>query len=583
MAFDGLVMANICHELNENLINGRISKISMPNKDELIFNIKNNSKNFKLLISANASLPLIYITQFNKENPKIAPTFCMFLRKYLNSARIISIDMPSLERILTITFEHNNELGDKSYKKLIFEMMGKHSNIIFTDTNLKILDSIKRINATTSSIREILPGKYYFLPKELTKINPLEINFESFYTLAKNSNIKILNFLYLNYAGISPLIADELCFRAKLDPDAIIKDLDERQIKSLYNIFDLLLEKIKNKSFKPQIIFKNEEAVEFSSIELDLYSSNIFEKINYNSISELIYSYYSAKDLNIRIKQKSSDLRKIISNLLERNVKKYDLQKKQLLDTDKMNQFKIYADLITTYAYNLESSSNELICQNYYDNNKEIRIPLDNKIKAIENAKKYYDKYSKLKRTKIALDEQIRKTELDILHLNSILNNLGLSTNENDLEQIKNELIEYSYIKKGSNTKKSKIISKPLHFISSDGFHIFVGKNNYQNEELSFKLAQANDWWFHAKNIPGSHVIVKSENKELSDICFEEAAALAAYYSSNKSNDKVEVDYLQKRNLKKVPNSPPGFVIYHNNWSINIKPSNKLKSLDQNN
>lgn len=579
MAFDGLVMANVCYELKTCLVGGRISKISMPNKDELLLTIKNMAKNFRLLISANASLPLIYLSNINKQSPLNAPAFCMFLRKYIGTAKITDIYMESLERIIIIELEHNDELGDKCRKKLIFEMMGKHSNIIFCDENLKILDSIKRISASTSSLREVLPARTYFLPKELQKINPLTLDFESFYNLIKNSNENILRFLYLNYAGISPLLAEEICTRANIDSVSLASSLREIEYKHLYRTFELIMEDIKDNRFSPTIVYKNEEPIEFSSLSLSSYSSTLFKSIKFESISALIYEYYSTKDTYIRIKQKSSDLRKIVSTILERNVKKFDLQRKQLLDSDKMDKFKVYGDLITTYGYELKGGEKELLCPNYYDDNKEIKISLDDTISAIENAKKYYDKYAKLKRTKDALTFQIEKTQADIKHLESIMTSLDLASDEDDLEQIRAELLDFSYIKKTSSTKKTKLVSKPLHFISSDGFHIFVGKNNFQNEELSFKLASSNDWWFHAKNVAGSHVIVKAENKELSDRCFEEAAALAAFYSSNRLNQKVEVDYMQKKNLKKVPNAAPGFVIYHNNWSMIVSPSNKLEQI----
>ena len=579
MAFDGLVMANICYELKTSLVNGRIAKIAMPNKDELLISIKNNSKTFRLLISANASLPLIYLSDVNKQSPIPAPAFCMFLRKYIGSAKILDIYMDSLERIITIELEHNDELGDKSRKKIIFEMMGKHSNIIFTDNEFKILDSIKRINASTSSLREVLPGRRYFLPEELKKINPLELNLIQFTSLLKESKENVLRFLYLNFAGLSPLLADELCTRANIGSERLASSLSEIEITHLFRTFELLIEDIKENRFLPNIIYKDDEPIEFSSTELSSYDNSNFKVVHFDNISKLLFEYYSTKDTYIRIKQKSADLRKIVSTIMERNTKKFDLQKKQLLDTDKMDKFKIYGDLLTTYGYELKGGEKEIICLNYYSDNKEIKIPLDDTLSAIENAKKYYDKYAKLKRTKDALSDQIEKTASDIEHLESILTGLDLASGEDDLAQIKEELSEYSYIKRSPSTKKNKLVSKPLHFISSDGFDIFVGKNNFQNEELSFKIASGNDWWFHAKNSPGSHVIVKSENKELSDKCFEEAAALAAYYSANRLSPKVEVDYIQKKNLKKVPNAAPGFVIYHSNWSMNVSPNNKLEQI----
>ncbi len=575
MAFDGLVMANICKELKDSLVGGRISKITMPNKDELIFTIKNRAENFRLLISANASLPLIYLTDSNKTNPASAPAFCMFLRKHIGTAKIQDIYTRGLERIIILELEHRDELGDISSKKLIFEMMGKHSNIIFTDAAFRILDSIKRINASTSSIREVLPGRTYFLPEELQKTDPFCLTEEDFCKQLKASQDSLLRVLYLQYAGISPLVADELCIRAGLDAETPASSLSELALRHLYRTFELVLEDIRQGYFYPHIIYKGEEPVEFSCIPLSAYEGAFFSKKSYESISRLLQDYYSEKDMYLRIRQKSADLRKIIHSALERCNKKYDLQKKQLMDTDKMDAYRVYGDLITSYGYSLQGGEKEFYCENFYDAQKEIRIPLDENMSAIENAKKYYEKYAKLKRTRDALEEQVLKTSRELLHLQSILASLEIATEEEDLTQIKEELSDFSYIKRNTALAKPKHKSKPLHFLSSDGFHIYVGKNNYQNEELSFKFAEGRDWWFHVKNAAGSHVIVKSDGRELSDRCYEEAAALAAYYSSQRLSPKVEVDYLLCKGLKKVPGAAPGFVLYHSNWSILVSPDNK--------
>ena len=336
---------------------------------------------------------------------------------------------------------------------------------------------------------------------------------------------------------------------------------------------------IRNNVYYPNIVYKDAVAVEVASLELEMYKNDIYTIQKFDSISELIHEYYSSRDRHIRIKQRTAELRKLVSNLLDRNEKKYALQAQQLKDTEKKDKFKVYGDLINTYGYELSGGEEALVCANYYDDNKEIKIKLDPTLSAKDNATKYYEKYAKLKRTFDAVSEEIKNTEMTIEHLSSILNSLDYAIEENDLTQIKNELIEYGFIKKTATNKgKSgkKLLSKPLHYISSDGFHIYVGKNNYQNEELSFSFANNNDWWFHAKGIPGSHVILKTDNKEPTDKAYEEAAALAAYYSKAGSSDKVEVDYIQRKQLKKVPSSIPGFVIYHSNWSMSVKPDNNL-------
>ncbi|HPU63770.1 MAG TPA: NFACT family protein, partial [Mobilitalea sp.] len=291
-------------------------------------------------------------------------------------------------------------------------------------------------------------------------------------------------------------------------------------------------------------------------------------------VSELLEAYYASKNAVSVMKQKSAELRKLVANAIERSTKKYDLQLKQMKDTEDRDKYKIYGELITAYGYNLEPGSKELIALNYYNNNEEIRIPLDPSMTPMDNAKRYFEKYNKMKRTYEALSELIQETRDEIDHLKSIQNALEIATSEDDLADVKHELMEYGYIKRKSSDKKQpsksskNAKSKPLHYISSDGYHIYVGKNNYQNEELTFKVADKNDWWFHAKNQPGSHVIVKSGGDELPDRTFEEAAKLAAYYSSAKDAKKVEVDYTQVKNIKKPKGSKPGFVIYYTNYSM---------------
>ena len=296
-------------------------------------------------------------------------------------------------------------------------------------------------------------------------------------------------------------------------------------------------------------------------------------------MSQVLETYYASRSTITRIRQKSSDLRRIVQTALERNYKKYDLQQKQLKDTEKRDKFRIYGELLNTYGYELSGGEKELSCLNYYTN-ETIRIPLDETKTAQENARKYFEKYNKQKRTFEALTELIQETKREIDHLESISASLDIALKEEDLTQIKMELTEYGFIKKhGPNMKKQKITSRPFHYLSSDGFHIYVGKNNYQNEELTFKFATGNDWWFHAKGIPGSHVIVKSEGRELPDRVFEEAGALAAFYSKGRENEKVEIDYIQKKNIKKVAGAAPGFVIYHTNYSLIAEPSNHFTEL----
>ena len=578
MAFDGIVISNLTYELNTNLVGGRISKISMPEDNELIFTIKNNAKTYRLLVSASASLPLVYLTDVNKPAPKVAPAFLMLLRKYIGTAKINNIFQMGLERILCFELEHLNELGDLSHKRMYIEIMGKHSNIIFTDENNKIIDSIKRISANMSSLREVLPGREYFLPEELKKKDLLNTGLEEFIEILKSKEYPLSKSIYINFAGISPLIAEEIILRASLLSQAPSTSLSELEYTHLFHTIQNLLEDINAHNFTPNIIYKGEEAIEFSSINLYSYEGKEYKRESFDSVSKMLYDFYSSREAFVLNRQKSSDLRRIVNTALERASKKYDLQEKQLQDADKKDIYRVYGDLLNTYGYSLKGGESSFTTENFYDDNKEITIPLDKNKSAKENAKKYYDKYAKLSRTTKALSEEILKTKNDIEHLQSIQTALEVSSDDESLAQIRQELVDFGYIKKHSSAKKQKIASHPYHYISSDGYDIYVGKNNYQNEELTFKVATGNDWWFHAKGIPGSHVILKSNNEEeLPDRAYEEAAALAAFYSKAKDVDKVEVDYIQKKNIKKVAGAAPGFVIYHSNWSMVATPKANLQ------
>ncbi len=577
MAFDGIVIANIIQELRSVLLNGRINKIAQPEKDELILTIKGQEKEqYKLLLSAGAGLPLIYLTDNTKPSPMTAPNFCMLLRKHINGARILDISQPGLERIVNFKLEHLNEMGDLCIKYLILELMGKHSNIIFCDDNMVILDSIKRINQFVSSVREVLPGRNYFIPQTSDKLDPLIITYEEFQASVLKKSMPIGKALYSGLTGISPLIANEICCRATVDAGDYPESFSEDIGLHVYKTFERLIEDVKSAAFHPNIVSRDGVPVEFSSIPLTCYKDH--EVQTFESISALLEAFYASKNSAARIRQKSADLRKIVSNAIDRAAKKYDLQSKQLQDTEKRDKFKVYGELITAYGYELEPGAKVLKALNYYDNN-EISIPLDPTISPMENAKQYFEKYSKLKRTYDALTTQLAETKEEMEHLESIRTALDIALEEADLAALKQELTEYGYIRrrftsgskkleKKAAAKKTASKSKPFHYISSDGYHMYVGKNNFQNDELTFQFAEGGDWWFHAKKIAGSHVIVKCGGAELPDRTYEEAARLAAYYSGGRGADKVEIDYTLKKNVKKPAGGKPGFVVYYTNYSL---------------
>ena len=567
MAFDGVTIAGIVSELKDKLIGNRIYKIAQPEKDELLLTVKGSCGQVRLLMSADASLPLLYLTQQNKTSPMTAPNFCMLLRKHLQNARIVSVAQPGLERIVRFELEHLNELGDLCRKYLIIELMGKHSNIIFCDDKDMIIDSIKHISGMVSSVREVLPGRIYFIPKTQDKAELLACTKDEMAAVLRAKNVPLFKAVYTGFTGISPSIAQELCYRAGVDADLPSAGVEAEALERMASVLTSLAEDIKNTNFDYNVVYENNQPVEYAAVRLSSYKEE--QRRRFESVSALLEYYYAEKNTITRIRQRSVDLRKIVATALERNVKKYDLQIKQLQDTEKRETYRVYGELLNAYGYGVEAGAKSMEALNYYTDQM-ITIPLDPMLSAGENAKKYFDKYQKLKRTYEALTTLTKETKEEIDHLSSISISLDIALKEEDLVQIKEELIESGYIRRKGGTKREKITSKPFHYLSSDGYHIYVGKNNYQNDELTFKFATGNDWWFHTKGIPGSHVVVKSNGEELPDRVFEEAGKLAAHYSQARGQEKVEIDYTQKKNVKKPNGSKPGFVVYYTNYSLVI-------------
>lgn len=575
MAFDGVTIANVVHEMKQQIIGGRLYKIAQPESDELLLTIKTSEGQKRLFLSADASLPLIYFTENNKPSPLTAPNFCMLLRKHLQNGRIVDITQPGLERIVHIEVEHLDEMGDLCRKKLIIEIMGKHSNIIFCNDQDVIIDSIKHISAAVSSVREVLPGKQYFIPETQNKLDAMTLTYDVLIGEILCKPLPVFKALYTSLTGVSPVLAQQLCYEAGVDGDSSCAALPDSDNERLFATLQTMAERIKAGAFQPGIAYTTtssgvKKPVEFAAFPLTMYTIGTDHVENFPSMSGLLEHYYAEKNAMTRIRQKSSDLRRIVQTALERNVKKYDLQLRQMQDTEKRETYRIYGELLNTYGYSAKPGDKSIEVLNYYTNEM-LTIPLDPTLTATENAQKYFEKYNKMKRTFEALTALTKEVKAEIEHLESISNALDIALLEEDLVQIKEELTENGYIRRKGGGKKEKITSKPFHYISSDGFHIYVGKNNFQNDELTFKFATGNDWWFHAKGMPGSHVIVKMDGAdELPDRTFEEAGKLAAYYSKGRGQEKIEIDYIQKKHVKKPAGGKPGFVVYYTNFSLMI-------------
>ncbi|MGE5678554.1 MAG: NFACT family protein [Pseudomonadota bacterium] len=583
MPFDGSVVNSIVQELGSKLINGKIDKVYQTEKDELLITVRSYKDTYRLLLSASSTYPRVHLTDENKSNPAVPPSFCMLLRKHLLGGRIVAVRQPEFERIIEIDIDSFDEMGYSTHKALLTEIMGRHSNIIFIDkeTN-KIIDSIKRISFEISSVREILPGGFYEYPPSGDKTNPLSATGESFLggITSLAGSIKAEKYIMNSYNGISPIIAREICLNAGIDSDTDLKQCDAELLKELYNAFSKFQEAVSKADFHPNIVYKDGKASDFSCFRLNIYKDN--EDQDYESISETVERFYHEKDSKDRIKQKSGDIHKIISNRLDRCYKKLEILSGELQEASDSEKYKIYGDLIMSNIYYLQKGEEKARLQNYYSPQGEyVEIPLDTRLSPASNAQKYYKHYNKSKTAVTKINAQIEDNKQEIMYLETQLDNLDKCTEELELEEIRNELAEQGYAKsrKTAGNKKTKA-SKPMHFISAAGFEIYVGKNNVQNDYLTLKLAVNQDLWFHTKDIPGSHVIVKTDGKEVDDATLLEAANLAAFYSKGKMSSKVPVDYTRRKNVKKPNGAKPGMVIYENNQTIYITPDeNKINNM----
>lgn len=618
MAFDGFTTAALTRELSDRLLGGRIYRIIQPENDELLITIRpmieKGGGTIRLHLSADPSLPLAYLSDEQTLAPQTAPTFCMLLRKHLQNGRITAITQPGLERIIQIEIEHLNEMGDLCHHVLVIELMGKHSNIILLQPlseartqpaallpsaqaentpqhrpvmqeeagRYVIIDSIRHVSQMVSRVREVLPGRPYFIPETRGKTNPLAETRDNFLRLAREAGTAPADFLVRTYTGFSRVMAEEVTFRAHLSQDRSATDLTPGELDRFYTSFAGVLDNVRQGSFTPTVYYARStdataarEPEEYAVLPLSIYRNLPSE--TFDSVSALLSGYYREKNTLTRIRQRSADLRKIVSTLLERDIHKYDLQMKQLSDTKKRDKYKVYGELLNAYGYSIPEGASSAVLDNYYTGQK-ITVPLDPAKTPQENAQHYFERYTKLKRTEEALVRLTAEVHAEIEQLDSIRTALDLSQTEGDLRQIRREMEEAGFVhrKEDSHSHRQKQRlpeSQPLHYLSSDGYQIFVGKNNTQNDQLTFHMAAPTDIWFHANDIPGSHVILRTEGKpfeQIPDRAFEEAASLAAYWSRGRSAGRVEVDYLEKRGVKKPAGARPGFVIYHSNYSVEV-------------
>ena len=578
MALDGITTSAIVSELKAALLGGRIDKIHQPLADEIRMSIRGlGSGAKKIIISANSAHPRIHLTESSRENPMTAPLFCMVMRKHIAGGKIIDIVQPNFERIIILRIESANEMGDITTKNLILEIMGKHSNLILTDETGKILDSIKRVTHEKSSVREVLPGKEYVFPPSQDKKNPLLAEQADFlFSLHLQEGRRLQEFLYQTYTGISPVMAGEICTRAGLDASDSCQETTLENSERLFAAFEKTMQEVKAADFCPAIYYQkeNNRIVDFAVLTMQQFQGLAAKP--FPSVSALLEGFYQERDNAAHIRQKAQDMRKLVTNHIERCVKKKEIQLKTRRETKGMDLWKKKGELLTANIYAVPQGVTTFKTIDYYEESMpEIEIAIDPAKTPAENAQKYFAKYNKAKRTLAALEIQEKQNNEELAYLESVLNALENAKEDADLSEIRTELAESGFIRRQAQKKgqpKPKR-AKPLRYISSDGYEILVGKSNLQNDELTLRTAEPTDLWMHTKDIPGSHVIIRTNGQsELPEATMEEAANLAAFYSKAKNSSMVPVDYTQRKNIKKPNGAKPGMVIYLTNKTIYITP-----------
>ena len=573
MSLDGIFINSITNELYKKLLGGRVDKVHQPDKNEIVISIRSKGESFKLLITAISSSPRLHLTNVTRKNPVEPPMFCMLLRKHLTGSYIKNIRQINFDRIVEISFECRDELGTAVHKSLITEIMGKHSNIIFLNEELSVIDSLKRITPNVSSVRQIYPGLKYITPPGSDKLNPMTVSKELFMKEIEsvNSGIYIFDFLYKNFTGFSPFISREICYLTSLNESTYLGELSENKKEEIWNAFNKIINRIKQKDFSFNIYYDENKPYGFYCMEIE--HLNKLSKKSFTSPGELLDEYYYEQDNKNKINQRVASLIKSINTKIIRNKKKAEKQRNELLNAESRDKYRIYGELILSNLHKTPKN-NKLLVINYYDpEQKEIVIPLDPKLNLSQNSQKFFKRYNKLKKAEDELEKLINSTLSEISYLENILFSIEECETTDDLNEIYNELIAEGFMKRSLKVNKSKESKPVTTFISSAGHEILVGKNNIQNDMITFKIGKNDDYWFHAKNMPGSHVIIRTNGDELTDEEFVEAARIAAFYSKGKTSGTVEVDYTQKSNVKKPPNAKPGFVIYDTNYSMLVKPN----------
>lgn len=577
MALDGIFLRHIKNEIEQQALLARVSQIYQPNRDELVFVLRTFGGSKKLLLSSRANSPRVNFCEKTPENPAQPPMFCMLLRKRIGGGKLVSVRQAGCDRILFLDFECINELGDTEILTVICEIMGMYSNIIVADNKSGvIIDSLKRVDLTMSSQRLVLPNLKYELPAPQDKLNILDSSPQEITEKIKSLECEMpLNKALLRVIqGVSPIICRELEYRVCEGVSNRVEGVLEDKLNvELANLKDLT----EDCSGKPCIVYREDgRPLDTAFMPIEQYG-NFAEIKSVDGFSKVLDEFYETRDSRERMRMKSQGLTKLLHNIRERLARKISKQQLELARCGEREQLRICGDLLQANLYRIERGAEFADVENFYDEQgRTLRIKLDPSISPAANAQKYYKDYQKAKNAEIALAEQIKNGREELEYIESVLDTVDRAETERELSQIRDELTDQGYLKpqKGKQRRQEKLA--PLEFMSSDGFKIFVGRNNRQNDKLTLKTAAKNDMWLHTKDIHGSHVIIESGGRDISDTAVFEAARLAAYNSKARHSDKVPVDYTLVRYVSKPNGSKPGMVIYVNNKTIYVTPKESI-------
>ena len=578
MALDGAFLRHLKKEITDRALGARVDKIYQPNKEELVFLLRTRQEAFKLLLSARANSPRIHFTQYAPENPKVPPMLCMLLRKRLSGAKLVEVRQPGLERLLYLDFDAANELGDKVRLSLVIEIMGKYSNIILVDGQGKIVDALKRVDEEMSSQRLVQPGLAYELPPAQNKPCMLECQpeeiVEAIVHQPKNQSLNkgILNALQ----GLSPVVCREIEHQVGRGQELFTRDLTQEQRERLRFFLERLFTTVRDTAGEPYMVTKIKgKPMEFSFLNIVQYGT-LASVSRWEDFSSLLDEFYEERDRQDRMRVKAQDLLRLLANASERLSRKINLQRGELARSEDREHLRVCGDLINANLYRIERGSAFADLENFYDENRLMRVKLDPALNATQNAQKYYKEYRKAKTAQQVLGEQIAQAEQELLYVDSVFDCLSRAQSESELNEIRQELREEGYLKAVRDKRKPPAPLAPLEFVSSEGFRILVGRNNRQNDKLTLKQANNNDIWLHTKNIPGSHTIIVTGGRQPGDATLKEAAMLAAYHSRAKDSSQVPVDYTQVRYVSKPQGAKLGMVIYVHYQTLFVTPQHEL-------